>query len=186
MRFAPMIALCLGLPLLAACQTSDLMEPPVPLGEFALGLNVAVADNVQKVPISRDATPEDWEAAMKKANCLTCHTKDKKLVGPSFKDIAAKYKGQADAPAKLFDKVRKGGSGVFGPVPMAPNPPDKINDADLKSAVEFILKPRNLYVGFPFLRFGMADKTWIGNQFTEQGVYLGLNSYRYLPVTKPP
>lgn len=67
MRFAPMIALCLGLPLLAACQTSDLMEPPVPLGEFALGLNVAVADNVQKVPISRDATPEDWEAAMKKA-----------------------------------------------------------------------------------------------------------------------
>ena len=67
MRFAPMIALCLGLPLLAACQTSDLMEPPVPLGEFALGLNVAVADNVQKVPISRDASPDDWEAAMKKA-----------------------------------------------------------------------------------------------------------------------
>ena len=67
MRFAPMIALCLGLPLLAACQTSDLKEPPVPLGEFALGLNVAVADNVQKVPISREATPEAWEAAMKKA-----------------------------------------------------------------------------------------------------------------------
>lgn len=67
MRFAPMIALCLGLPLLAACQTSDLMEPPVPLGEFALGLNVAVADNVQKVPISRDASPDEWEAAMKKA-----------------------------------------------------------------------------------------------------------------------
>jgi hypothetical protein len=67
MRFAPMIALCLGLPLLAACQTSDLLEPPVPLGEFALGLNVAVADNVQKVPISREAAPDDWEAAMKKA-----------------------------------------------------------------------------------------------------------------------
>lgn len=67
MRFAPMIALCFGLPLLAACQTSDLMEPPVPLGEFALGLNVAVADNVQKVPISREAAPEDWEAAIKKA-----------------------------------------------------------------------------------------------------------------------
>ena len=67
MRLAPMIALCLGLPLLAACQTSDLKEPPVPLGEFALGLNVAVADNVQKVPISREATPEAWEAAIKKA-----------------------------------------------------------------------------------------------------------------------
>ena len=82
----------------------------------------------------------DPEASMKKANCLTCHAKDKKVVGPSFKDIAAKYKGQADAPAKLFDKVRKGGSGVWGPVPMAPTPASAINDADLKAAIEFILK----------------------------------------------
>lgn len=74
-----------------------------------------------------------------KYNCLACHSEDKKLVGPSFKDIAAKYKGQ-DVVAKLMDKVRKGGSGVFGPIPMAPNTPDKINDADLKAAVEFILK----------------------------------------------
>ena len=81
----------------------------------------------------------DGEAALTKSGCMACHTKDKKLVGPSFKDIAAKYKGQ-DVAAKLFEKVRKGGSGVYGPVPMAPNPPDKINDADLKSAVEFILK----------------------------------------------
>jgi cytochrome c len=79
------------------------------------------------------------EAAMNKAGCMACHAKDKKLVGPSFKDIAAKYKGQ-DVTAKLMDKVRKGGSGVFGPIPMAPNGPDKISDADLKSAVELILK----------------------------------------------
>ena len=79
------------------------------------------------------------EEAMTKAGCTACHTKDKKLVGPSYKDIAAKYKGQ-DATAKLMEKVRKGGSGVFGPVPMAPNPPEKINDADLKAAVELILK----------------------------------------------
>ena len=78
--------------------------------------------------------------AMNKAGCMACHQKDKKLVGPSFKDIAAKYKGQADAVAKLADKVRKGGAGVWGPVPMAPNPPDKINDADLKAAIELILK----------------------------------------------
>lgn len=82
------------------------------------------------------AAPEE---AMTKAGCVACHMKDKKLVGPSFKDIAAKYKGQ-DATAKLVDKVRKGGSGVYGPVPMSPNPPDKINDADLKAAVEWILK----------------------------------------------
>ena len=82
------------------------------------------------------AGPED---AMNKAGCMACHAKDKKLVGPSFQEIAAKYKGK-DVTAQLMEKVRKGGSGVYGPVPMAPNPPDKINDADLKAAVEFILK----------------------------------------------
>ena len=82
------------------------------------------------------ATPDE---NMTKAGCMACHAKDKKLVGPAFKDIAAKYKGQ-DVTAKLMEKVRKGGSGVYGPVPMTPNPPDKINDADLKAVVEAILK----------------------------------------------
>lgn len=94
----------------------------------ALGLALAAA--------GAWAAPED---AMNKAGCMACHTLDRKLVGPAFKDIAAKYKGQ-DVSAKLADKVRKGGSGNFGPVPMAPNPPEKINDADLKAAIEFILK----------------------------------------------
>lgn len=79
------------------------------------------------------------EEALNKAGCMACHAKDKKMIGPSFKDIAAKYKGQ-DATAKLAEKVRKGGSGVWGAIPMAPNPPDKINDADLKGSIEFILK----------------------------------------------
>ena len=81
----------------------------------------------------------DGEAALTKGGCMACHAKDKKLVGPSFKDIAAKYKGQ-DVNAQLFDKVRKGGSGVFGPIPMSPNPVAKIDDASLKEAVAFILK----------------------------------------------
>ncbi len=81
----------------------------------------------------------DGEAALTKSGCMACHAKDKKLVGPSFKDIAAKYKGQ-DVSAKLFDKVRKGGSGVFGPIPMSPNGPDKIADQDLKDAIAMILK----------------------------------------------
>ena len=80
------------------------------------------------------------DEALTKGGCMACHAKDKKLVGPAFKDIAAKYKGQADAPAKLADKVRKGGSGSFGPIPMSPNGPDKINDKDLKEAIETILK----------------------------------------------
>ena len=53
--------------LLAACQTNDLKEPPPKLGDFVLGLNIAVADNVQKVPISRDADPKEWEASIKEA-----------------------------------------------------------------------------------------------------------------------
>lgn len=81
----------------------------------------------------------DLDEAMNKAGCMACHSKDKKIVGPAFKDIAAKYKGQ-DVVAKLSEKVRKGGAGSFGPVPMAPTGPDKISDADLKAAVESILK----------------------------------------------
>ena len=79
------------------------------------------------------------DEVMTKAGCMACHTKEKKLVGPSFKDIAAKYKGQDVVPT-LMQKVRAGGKGNFGPIPMAPNPPEKINDADLKEAVEYILK----------------------------------------------
>jgi cytochrome c len=99
-------------------------------------ISIVVAASLALAATGSWAGPEE---AMTKAGCMACHAKDKKLVGPSFKDIAAKYKGQ-DATAKLMDKVRKGGSGVFGPVPMAPNPPDKIGDADLKAAVELILK----------------------------------------------
>ena len=82
------------------------------------------------------AAPEE---AMTKAGCTACHAKDKKVVGPAFKDIAAKYKGQ-DVSAKLMEKVRKGGAGSFGPVPMSPSGPDKINDADLKDAIGWILQ----------------------------------------------
>ena len=81
----------------------------------------------------------DGDAALTKGGCMACHAKDKKVVGPAFKDIAAKYKGQ-DASAQLFDKVRKGGSGVYGPIPMSPNGPDKISDPDLKEAIATILK----------------------------------------------
>ena len=61
--FAPFFALLL----LAACATNDLAEPPVPLGDFQLGFNVVVADNMQMVPISRPATVDEWELAMQKA-----------------------------------------------------------------------------------------------------------------------
>ena len=72
-----------------------------------------------------------------KYNCLACHAEDKKVIGPSYKDVAAKYKGDATAVTKLTDKVKKGGSGVWGPVPMPPN--TQVSDADAKKMVELIL-----------------------------------------------
>jgi len=77
------------------------------------------------------------EALAKKHNCLACHTVDKKAVGPAYKDIAKKYKGQ-NVAAKLQEKVKKGGQGVWGPVPMPPNP--AVPDADIKTLVDWILK----------------------------------------------
>jgi hypothetical protein len=67
MRFRPVLGVFFGLTLLSACAREDLTVAPEPLGDFALGLNVVVSENVQKVPISRDATREEWKAAMVKA-----------------------------------------------------------------------------------------------------------------------
>jgi cytochrome c len=78
------------------------------------------------------------EALAKKHNCTACHAVDKKLVGPAYKDVAKKYKGQADAAAKLADKVKKGGSGVWGQVPMPPNA--AVPDGDIKTLVAWVLK----------------------------------------------
>lgn len=77
------------------------------------------------------------EELAKKYMCLTCHTVDKKLVGPAYHDVAAKYKGDKGAEAKLVDKVKKGGVGVWGQIPMPPN--DKVPDADLKTLVKWVL-----------------------------------------------
>ena len=69
------------------------------------------------------------EAIVKKARCVSCHAVDKKMVGPAFKDIAAKYAGQKDAAAKLADTVIKGGTGVWGQIPMPANAVSK-DEAD--------------------------------------------------------
>ncbi len=80
---------------------------------------------------------DDGKALAQKSGCLACHAEDKKLVGPSMKEIAAKYKGQKDAVAKLTEKVKKGGAGVFGQVPMPPHP--HLKDDDIKKMVEWYL-----------------------------------------------
>ena len=73
-------------------------------------------------------------------NCMACHAVDKKLVGPAYKDIAAKYAGQTDAAAKLESKVVKGGAGVWGPVPMPANA--QVTPAEAKQLVAWVLSQK--------------------------------------------
>ena len=70
-------------------------------------------------------------------NCMACHAIDKKVLGPAYKDVAKKYAGQKDAAAKLATKVMKGGSGVWGAVPMPANP--QVNEAEANKLVAWIL-----------------------------------------------
>ncbi|TNF62806.1 MAG: c-type cytochrome [Burkholderiales bacterium] len=77
------------------------------------------------------------EALAKSKNCMACHAVDKKLVGPSYKDIAKKYASDAKAVDMLAGKIQKGGSGVWGPIPMPANP--QVNDADAKKLAAWVL-----------------------------------------------
>ena len=70
-------------------------------------------------------------------NCMACHAIDKKLVGPAYKDVAAKYAGQPGAVDKLAAKIQKGGSGVWGPVPMPAN--TQVNEAEAKKLAAWVL-----------------------------------------------
>ena len=80
------------------------------------------------------------EAMMKKDGCAACHAIDKKLVGPAYADVAAKYKADKNAVPMLAKKVKEGSTGVWGPIPMPPNAAEKISDGDLKDVVGWILK----------------------------------------------
>ncbi|MCI0507930.1 MAG: c-type cytochrome [Gammaproteobacteria bacterium] len=83
----------------------------------------------------------DLELA-KKSGCLACHSVEKKVVGPAWKDVAAKYKGQADVKATLIEKVKKGGKGnwteVTGGAPMPPYSP-RVADADIAKLIDFVM-----------------------------------------------
>ena len=77
------------------------------------------------------------EELAKKHACFACHTVDKKMVGPAYKDVAAKYRADKDAPKKLAEKVKNGSQGVWGNVPMPPN--TNVPDADVNALVKWIL-----------------------------------------------
>ena len=77
------------------------------------------------------------QALARSKNCLACHTVDKKLVGPAYQDVAKKYAGQKDAAAKLATKIMKGGSGVWGAVPMPAN--TQVNEAEARKLADWVL-----------------------------------------------
>jgi cytochrome c len=83
------------------------------------------------------ARAQNVDDLLKKHNCLACHAVDKKLVGPSYQEVAKKYGAQKDAEKVLAEKVKKGGVGVWGQIPMPPN--TAVPDADIQTMVKWIL-----------------------------------------------
>ena len=80
------------------------------------------------------------QALAQKNACMSCHGVDKKIVGPAFKDVAKKYAGDKGAKDKLMAKVKTGGKGVWGEIPMPPNP--QVNPADLDKIVDWVLSQK--------------------------------------------
>jgi len=98
---------------------------------------VRTAFAVAALSFAAAASAQSGEDLIKKDGCTACHAVDKKILGPAYVDVAAKYKGDAKAAAYLQDKIKKGGSGVWGQVPMPPN--TQVSDADIKTIVAWIL-----------------------------------------------
>ncbi len=87
---------------------------------------------------SQAALAVDGNALAKKNNCLLCHSVDNKVMGPAYKEVAQKYRGDPAAKKKLVSKVKSGGAGVWGNVPMPPNSP-QVSDADIEAIIDWIL-----------------------------------------------
>ena len=95
---------------------------------------IAILATVNSAPAFASA-----ELAQQKS-CLACHATDKKLIGPAYKEVAAKYAGQKDAVAKLAEKIQKGGVGVWGQMPMPANPQVNADEAKLLAAWVLTIK----------------------------------------------
>jgi len=108
------------------------MKPFLPALALALASSI-----VSTAAFAAEPAADGAEALLKKHACFACHSPTTKLVGPAYKDVAAKYRDQTDAENLLVKKVKEGGTGVWGQVPMPPNA--KVPDADLEAMVKWIL-----------------------------------------------
>ncbi|MFT4266174.1 MAG: c-type cytochrome [Xenophilus sp.] len=108
------------------------------MGLFALHLRQSC---LAALACSAIAPPAAADLALATArNCMSCHAMDRKVVGPAFKDVAAKYKDDQGAADRLATKILKGGSGVWGPVPMPAN--TQVSEADAKKLAAWVLSTR--------------------------------------------
>jgi cytochrome c len=98
---------------------------------------LAASTTVMSLGAVATTSAADQTALATKNGCLACHQVETKVVGPAYKEVAAKYKGQEGALEMLAAKVKAGGSGVWGPVPMPPNA--HVSDEDIKAIVEWVL-----------------------------------------------
>lgn len=98
---------------------------------------IAITTSFAAVCISGSAAAVEMPELAKTHQCVNCHMIEKQFVGPAWREVAQKYKGDADAPAVLSTKIAKGGKGVWGPIPMPDNP--QVGDADRAELVAFIL-----------------------------------------------
>jgi cytochrome c len=117
------------LQLRSLCEFNSIQEEMMKRALFALVAAASVT-----VPALAD------QALATSKNCMACHAIDKKLVGPAYKDVAAKYAGDKSAADRLAAKVLKGGSGVWGPVPMPANP--QVSEAEAKKLVAWVLSQK--------------------------------------------
>lgn len=115
----------------------DSIKAVAPAAVAAPAAAAATKPDVKESAVLSDA---EGRKLAQQSGCFVCHAIDKKVVGPAWKEVAAKYRGDAGAEAKLITKVAKGGSGVWGSVAMPANP--RVSDMDIKSLVKFVLSLR--------------------------------------------
>jgi cytochrome c len=126
-------------------DSGAMLEKPAEMKPATMTEKAAPAAAMANPAPAAEAKPEakamlseaDVLALAKKNGCMVCHAIDKKVVGPAWKDVAAKYRGDAGAEARLMDKIAKGGSGVWGSIAMPPNP--KLSEADRRALAAFVL-----------------------------------------------
>lgn len=129
-RSLPIVALAALM--LTACGK----EAPPPAAPAATSAAKDAAGGPAAMAVLDDKKAQE---IMDKAGCAACHAIDKKVLGPAYADVASKRRGEPGAAAMLAKKVRDGGVGAYGQIPMPPNPASKISDAELKEIIDWVL-----------------------------------------------